>query len=47
MWMRVAIGSLDGKIVGTLPSKTSPVNQGKLCIKGWDGSMSLSRAQTD
>jgi predicted molibdopterin-dependent oxidoreductase YjgC len=26
---------LDGKIVGTLPSKTSPVNQGKLCVKGW------------
>jgi anaerobic selenocysteine-containing dehydrogenase len=25
---------LDGKIVGTLPSKTSPVNQGKLCVKG-------------
>jgi predicted molibdopterin-dependent oxidoreductase YjgC len=26
---------LDGKLVGTLPSKTSPVNQGKLCVKGW------------
>ena len=26
---------LDGKLIGTLPSKTSPVNQGKLCIKGW------------
>jgi len=26
---------LDGKIVGTLPSKTSPVNEGKLCVKGW------------
>jgi len=21
--------------VGTLPSKTSPVNEGKLCVKGW------------
>lgn len=26
---------LDGKLVGTLPSKTSPVNKGKLCVKGW------------
>ncbi len=25
---------LDGKLVGTLPSKTNPMNQGKLCIKG-------------
>lgn len=27
---------LDGKLVGTLPMKTHPVNQGKLCIKGWN-----------
>ncbi len=27
---------LDGRIVCTLPSKTSPTNQGKLCIKGWN-----------
>lgn len=27
---------LDGRIIGTIPSKTSPVNQGKLCIKGWN-----------
>ncbi len=26
---------LDGKLVGTLPSKTSRANEGKLCIKGW------------
>lgn len=26
---------LDGKLVGTIPSKTSPVNEGKLCVKGW------------
>jgi predicted molibdopterin-dependent oxidoreductase YjgC len=26
---------LDGRIIGTLPSKTSPVNEGKLCVKGW------------
>lgn len=27
---------IDGKIAGTLPMKTHPVNQGKLCIKGWN-----------
>ena len=27
---------MDGRIVHTLPSKTSPVNEGKLCIKGWN-----------
>jgi len=27
---------LDGRIVQTLPSKTSPTNKGKLCIKGWN-----------
>lgn len=27
---------LDGKLAGTLPMKTHPVNQGKLCIKGWN-----------
>jgi predicted molibdopterin-dependent oxidoreductase YjgC len=26
---------IDEKIHGTLPLKTHPVNQGKLCIKGW------------
>jgi len=26
---------LDGKIVGTLPLKTGPTNEGTLCIKGW------------
>jgi len=26
---------LDGKLVAVLPSKTAPVNQGKLCVKGW------------
>jgi predicted molibdopterin-dependent oxidoreductase YjgC len=28
--------SLDGKLVGTIPSKTNAMNQGKLCIKGWN-----------
>lgn len=27
---------LDGKAVGVLPGKSSPVNQGRLCIKGWN-----------
>ncbi len=27
---------LDGQVVGTLPCKTSPTNEGKLCIKGWN-----------
>ena len=27
--------TIDGKLVGTKPSATSPVNQGKLCVKGW------------
>lgn len=27
---------LDGQIIGTIPCKTSPVNEGKLCIKGWN-----------
>ena len=26
---------IDGKIVSTLPMKTHPVNEGRLCIKGW------------
>ena len=27
---------MDGMVVGTLPSKSSPVNEGSLCIKGWN-----------
>ena len=27
---------LDGHIIDTIPCKTSPVNEGKLCIKGWN-----------
>jgi predicted molibdopterin-dependent oxidoreductase YjgC len=27
---------LDGELLGTLPVKTSPVNEGKLCVKGWN-----------
>jgi formate dehydrogenase alpha subunit len=26
---------LDGEIIGTLPLKTGPTNEGGLCIKGW------------
>jgi predicted molibdopterin-dependent oxidoreductase YjgC len=27
---------MDGKLVSTMPMKTHPVNEGKLCIKGWN-----------
>jgi predicted molibdopterin-dependent oxidoreductase YjgC len=27
---------LDGQIIGTIPCKTNPINQGKLCVKGWN-----------
>ena len=27
---------LDGNLIGTLPVKTGPVNEGKLCVKGWN-----------
>ena len=27
---------LDGQILNPIPCKTSPVNEGKLCIKGWN-----------
>jgi len=27
---------LDGQIIDTIPCKTSPVNEGKLCVKGWN-----------
>ena len=27
---------LDGKVIGTIPCKTSPISEGKLCIKGWN-----------
>jgi len=28
--------TLDGHITGVWPDKTHPINQGKLCIKGWN-----------
>jgi formate dehydrogenase major subunit len=27
---------MDGQLTGTMPLKTHPVNEGKLCIKGWN-----------
>jgi len=27
---------MDGEVVGVLPAKTHPINEGKLCIKGWN-----------
>ena len=28
--------AVDGRLTATVPSKTSPVNRGKLCVKGWN-----------
>jgi predicted molibdopterin-dependent oxidoreductase YjgC len=25
---------LDGQVISTIPSKTNPINEGKLCVKG-------------
>lgn len=33
---QMLLEALDGKLVGTIPLKTAPMNQGKLCIKGWN-----------
>jgi predicted molibdopterin-dependent oxidoreductase YjgC len=27
---------LDGEVIGTLPQKDHPINQGGICIKGWN-----------
>lgn len=27
---------IDGRLTGSMPMKTHPVNEGKLCIKGWN-----------
>ena len=32
----VLLEVVDGKLAGVLPLKTHPVNEGKLCIKGWN-----------
>ena len=31
----ISLESIEGRLVGTAPSPTSPVNQRKLCVKGW------------
>ena len=36
---------LDGAIVGVLPRKSSPVNQGGLCIKGWNAHAFVGHAE--
>ena len=33
LWLRLSDASAG---MGTLPLKTAPMNQGKLCIKGWN-----------
>jgi predicted molibdopterin-dependent oxidoreductase YjgC len=32
----VLLEVINGRVTGTLPMKSHPVNQGKLCIKGWN-----------
>ncbi|SMC18875.1 Molybdopterin oxidoreductase Fe4S4 domain-containing protein [Desulfacinum hydrothermale DSM 13146] len=32
----VLFSVIDGTLVGTYPIKTHPVNEGSLCIKGWN-----------
>ncbi len=32
----VLLEVMDGKVVGVLPQKDHPINEGKLCIKGWN-----------
>jgi len=32
----VLLEVIDGRIVGTWPLKSHPVNEGRLCIKGWN-----------
>jgi predicted molibdopterin-dependent oxidoreductase YjgC len=32
----VLFKTINGRVTGTLPMKTHPVNEGKLCIKGWN-----------
>ncbi len=32
----VLLEVLDGEVIGTLPQKDHPINEGKLCIKGWN-----------
>lgn len=27
---------VSGRLIGTMPLKTAPMNRGKLCIKGWN-----------
>jgi predicted molibdopterin-dependent oxidoreductase YjgC len=27
---------LDGRLVGTMPAKGHPINDGRLCVKGWN-----------
>ncbi len=33
---QMLLQACEGRLVGTLPLKTAPMNQGKLCIKGWN-----------
>jgi predicted molibdopterin-dependent oxidoreductase YjgC len=33
---QMILETLNGELIGTMPYKMSPMNQGKLCIKGWN-----------
>lgn len=33
---QMLLEACEGRLVGTQPLKTAPMNQGKLCIKGWN-----------
>jgi formate dehydrogenase alpha subunit len=33
---QILLEVLDGRVVGTSPLKTADMNEGKLCIKGWN-----------
>ena len=33
---QMLLEAMDGKLVGTLPLKGARMNEGKLCIKGWN-----------
>jgi predicted molibdopterin-dependent oxidoreductase YjgC len=36
---------LDGRVVGVLPAKGHPVNDGQLCVKGWNAASFIYHPQ--
>ncbi len=39
----IVVEVLDGKVMGILPQKDHPINQGKLCIKGWNAHVFVTK----